>query len=310
MALTLTNMGLIEWDQPTDHFSYTDLASNWNKVDIHDHTVGKGVQIPTGGIANLAVTLQKIADLGVGTTKIANLGVTTAKIADANVTTAKIADQNVTTIKIADSNVTLAKLAAAVAQALVPVGTILPYGGAVGSPPAGYLICQGGEFARATYPALDAVIGTTFGAYTNGSGAGGTTHFRVPDLRGRSPLGAGAGAGLTNRVLGTTGGEESHLLSTTELASHNHGISITTDTQGSHTHTIDVPGFAGGEHSSGDGSMTVWPTGPPNIGSDWLLAKSAGSHSHNVNGTSGSQGGNTAHNNMQPWLAVNYIIKT
>lgn len=101
----------------------TSVSDSFDSIDDHDHSSGAGVQIPTGGITNLAVTTGKLADLSVTTGKINDLAVTTAKIADVNVTTAKIADANVTegklasnsvtTAKIADSNVTPAKLSAA-----------------------------------------------------------------------------------------------------------------------------------------------------------------------------------------------------
>lgn len=62
----------------------------------------------------------------------------------------------------------------------VPVGAIFLYGGTTA--PSGFLLCQGQQVKRATYPALDAVIGTNFGAYTNGSGGAGTTHMVLPNL--------------------------------------------------------------------------------------------------------------------------------
>jgi hypothetical protein len=79
--LTTPNMGLKVWDQPGDFFSYSDLATNQQAIDAHDHTTGKGVQIPTAGLINNAVS----------NTKLADLAVTTAKIVDANVTLAKLA---------------------------------------------------------------------------------------------------------------------------------------------------------------------------------------------------------------------------
>lgn len=129
MAYTSTKMGLSVWDQPNDRYDHNQLADNWNKVDFHDHTLGRGVQIPTEGIADGAitnvkldpsvvitipdnsVTSAKIAAGAVQTADISDLNITTSKLADGAVTTVKIADNNVTTQKIAAGNITLAKLA-------------------------------------------------------------------------------------------------------------------------------------------------------------------------------------------------------
>lgn len=78
MAIT-PNMGLTKWSG-TDYFSRAALATDWDLVDAHDHTPGKGVQIPTGGIANLAVTSPKIADASVVEAKLASQAVSIAKI--------------------------------------------------------------------------------------------------------------------------------------------------------------------------------------------------------------------------------------
>lgn len=110
MATSTPNMGLLvpsvnDADYPTS------ISDSFDSIDDHDHSSGAGVQIPTGGITNLAVTTGKLADLAVTTGKITDLAVTTAKIADVNVTTAKIADANVTEGKLASNSVTNSKLA-------------------------------------------------------------------------------------------------------------------------------------------------------------------------------------------------------
>lgn len=94
----------------------------------------------------------------------------------------------VATANILDGNVTLAKLVAAVQQALVPTGTMImsAYNTSI---PSGWLWCDGSEKAIATYGSLYDVLGTTYGALTNGSGGAGSTHFRLPDMRGRFPRG-------------------------------------------------------------------------------------------------------------------------
>tara|TARA_R100000458_G_scaffold58830_1_gene67774 strand:- start:10 stop:762 length:753 start_codon:yes stop_codon:yes gene_type:complete len=70
------------------------------------------------------------------------------------------------------------------------VGMIAPFGST--TVPAGWLYCDGTEKAIATYSALHAVIGTTWGALTNGSGGSGSTHFRLPDLEGAFLRGTGS----------------------------------------------------------------------------------------------------------------------
>lgn len=61
MALTSPKMGLNIWNLTTDPYDHAQLADNFSKLDFHDHTPGRGVQIPTEGIADGAVTVTKIA---------------------------------------------------------------------------------------------------------------------------------------------------------------------------------------------------------------------------------------------------------
>jgi microcystin-dependent protein len=94
----------------------------------------------------------------------------------------------------------------------------------------GCLLCDGTSYLRASYPVLFAAIGTSYGS-VDGS------HFNVPDLRGRFPLGAGTGTGsgatawsVGQQPTSGAGGEQSHMQSTNELAQHNHEPQ--TDTSG------------------------------------------------------------------------------
>jgi len=153
----------------------------------------------------------------------------------------------------------------------VPTGVISPYAGLDSNIPTGYLLCNGQEVSASTYSALKDVITTTYGAYTNGSGGVGTTHFRLPDLRGRAPIGAGTGTGLTARALGATVGTETHTLTEAQMPSHRHTSLII------------------GSNTSNTG-LTV------------------GSIADTQTNT-GYTGGNEAHPNMQPSLALNFIIK-
>lgn len=138
------------------------------------------------------------------------------------------------------------------------------------SAPASWLLCDGSLISRTTYSALFAIIGTTFGA------GDGLTTFKLPDMRGRVAIGTGTGTDLSNRVLGATGGEEIHIIIPNEMPSHDHTIS-----------DIAVVPDSGGDSGS------RYSQGLP------------GSYI-----TTNSTGGNAAHNNMQPFLALNAIIKT
>lgn len=90
MAAVTPNMNLTKWNSTSDFFSHAQLAANWDAVDAHDHTAGKGPQIPLGGLAAGAVNSNALADDAVITSKILNSQVTTAKLATAAVTEAKL----------------------------------------------------------------------------------------------------------------------------------------------------------------------------------------------------------------------------
>lgn len=112
MAQDTPNMGLRQWNLANDFFDYAQLSANWDKVDLHDHSSGKGVQIPTGGIANLAVTGPKIATNAIDATKILDGSVDTVKIAANAIDATKILDGSVDTAELASNAVTAAKIEA------------------------------------------------------------------------------------------------------------------------------------------------------------------------------------------------------
>lgn len=92
--ITTPSMGLKRWDQPNDVFSYVELSDNFAALDNHDHTSGKGVQIPTAGIANLAVDSTKLATDSVTVTKIPVASVTGDRLVNSTVLDTKIASPN------------------------------------------------------------------------------------------------------------------------------------------------------------------------------------------------------------------------
>jgi len=147
------------------------------------------------------------------------------------------------------------------------------------SPNTNWLSCDGTSLLRSDYPDLFAVIGTTFGAIDG-------THFSLPDLQGRAPIGDGAGSGLTPHALGDSFGEETHVLTVSELASHSH-------TDLGHTHP---------EGNTAPTAITIGPGAPapaaiPSVGI-------TGSGSASLTNT----GSDSPHNNMQPSLALHYFI--
>jgi microcystin-dependent protein len=165
---------------------------------------------------------------------------------------------------------TASQMAFDVLTNLVPavdmIGTIQMFAGAAGSIPNGTLICDGQSYLRADFPDLFAVIGTTWGS-VDGS------HFNVPDMRGRAPIGVGTGSGLTPRALATEVGEEDHTLTIAEMPSHSHAINNFTETG------------------------TAVP--PPS---------DAGTEIPHITSFTASEGGGGSHNTMQPSVAVNFFI--
>jgi len=137
--------------------------------------------------------------------------------------------------------------------------------------PAGWLICDGSAVPRAEYSVLFGVIGTTWGA------GDGSSTFNVPDLRGRVPVGSGTGTGLSARTLAQKAGEEAHVLNVTEMPAH--------------AHEINMASGAGG-----------------NIGSDAVPPNNGVYGGRNL--TTTFAGSTAAHNNMQPFAVVSYLIKT
>ena len=171
---------------------------------------------------------------------------------------------------------------------IAPTGVVLPFAG--GSIPTGWLLCTGGAVSRTTYANLFAVISTTYGL------GDGSTTFNVPDMQGRVP--AGVNTSDSNFVsLNTKVGSATHTLTSGEMPSHTH-------TQNAHEHQIHAP-VDGGRVGS-----TIGTYGSQylrnNIGDSVTQLWTAVS----TTPTNQNTGGGGAHNNLQPTIALYYIIAT
>jgi len=165
-----------------------------------------------------------------------------------------------------------------------PSGAILPYAGS--SAPTGWLLCDGSLVSTTTYASLFAVIGYTYGS----SGA----TFQLPDLRGRVPVGKAPSG--TFGTLGGSGGVETVTLTGAQsgVPAHSHTI-----TDNGHSHNLPYVYGASG------GTVGMLVSGVTTLGQ--LVGSSTTGISVNNNTAANAA---SAHTNLQPYIVLNYIIKT
>ena len=187
----------------------------------------------------------------------------------------------------------------------MPIGGVLPYVGLT-APNSNFVLAYGQAISRTTYAALFTLTGTTFGV------GDGSTTFNVPDLRGRVIAGqddmGGSSAnrltGLTDGVDGDTfgaaGGLESTILTEAQLAAHTHASPAVTDP--GHVHG---PGGGMSAFVTIGGANLIGGTGT--VGSTPNTASAATGIT--LDATTGSKGSNAAHNNIQPTIILNYILR-
>jgi microcystin-dependent protein len=160
--------------------------------------------------------------------------------------------------------------------------------------PIGWLQANGVAVSRATYAALFAAIGVTFG-----SGDGSTT-FNLPNRTGRAEVGVDASAFVLTgaTAVGSMLGEATHQLIVSEMPSHNH-TGVTGNDTPDHTHSFN--GVTGSHATAVTGATQAY---------DSTSVQSTGGastrHAHSIP----SQGGDGAHNNVQPSMAAFVCIKT
>ncbi|RMG77451.1 MAG: phage tail protein [Chloroflexi bacterium] len=145
--------------------------------------------------------------------------------------------------------------------------------------PRGWAFCNGQLLPISQNTALFSLIGTTYGG-------DGRTTVALPDLRGRAPMHPGRGPGLTSRQLGERGGADAVTLTNAQMPQHHHDI------------TVNITPAAGNNPQGSFFSSTTASNvyAPPQNTSP--MAQTMVGHT----------GGNQAHNNMQPYLGINFII--
>ncbi|MCG8476541.1 MAG: tail fiber protein [Cytophagales bacterium] len=167
--------------------------------------------------------------------------------------------------------------------------------------PRAWAFCEGQLQSIAQNNALFSILGTTYGG-------DGRTTFALPDLRGRTAIAPGTGPGLSTRKLGARSGQETITLGPLQMPAHNHlcmninlvhpKISVAKTANTSSPENA-YPADAG----SGKNNYN-----PENFAGTTDVMALAVNMSFDMEASTGSMGGGKEHNNMQPFLAVNYII--
>lgn len=145
--------------------------------------------------------------------------------------------------------------------------------------PIGWALCDGSLLSIAQYDVVFSLLGTTYGG-------DGVSSFALPDLRGRLPIGAGQGPGLSVRVIGEQIGVEN--------------VTLVAANTPQHTHALMVGGAASSTSPQGQVPGTV-------TGFNAYTASSTAPQALNA-GTVQASGGNAPHNNVMPSLALTHII--
>lgn len=145
--------------------------------------------------------------------------------------------------------------------------------------PRGWAFCDGQLLAVSQNDALFSLLGTVYGG-------DGRTTFGLPDLRGRIPVHAGTGTGLSPRRLGAQGGAEEVTLTVNQLPSHTHTLQATT--------TVANETNPSGRVTAQTGTFDLYQTGAPSAGMNA--------------GAITSVGGSRSHTNLMPFLCIHFII--
>lgn len=175
-------------------------------------------------------------------------------------------------------------------------GTFAPYG---------WAFCQGQTLQIRTNTPLYAILGTQYGG-------NGQTTFQLPNFSGRVAVGSGQGQSLTPYNNGQFAGAQSVTLMQNEMAAHSHGVTVQQSIQG----TVTINALSSGADKSdpagatiaGDGATALFSNGAPvPMSPKSITSTNFSIPAPTVTGVAPA-GSSAPHNNMQPYLGLNYII--
>lgn len=153
--------------------------------------------------------------------------------------------------------------------------------------PLNWALCNGAIMQTRQYPALYSVLGNRFGGTAPST-------FALPNLQANVPMGMGTGPGLTPRSLGNVGGATSVQLTSDQMAQHGHGFNCFAASGTTAAPNSNYP--AGSGHNRQTGKYTDTPYSTTTTGAQMSRLMVA------------PTGGSVPHNNVQPYLAINFII--
>ena len=239
--------------------------------------------------------------------------ITTGAVLDGAIQTADIANLAVDDTKLKAGAVTAEKMAPGAAFV---TGMVMPYAGVVDNGsnpvPSGWLLCDGSEQDASVYVALKNLLQTTYGPYSNGSGGTGTTHFRVPDLRGKviaalDNMGGGSAdiiTAITNATnadtLGGVLGVEEYTLSSDESGMPAHTVTSTLSATAQTTARV-------GNDSGSQNSLDYFSGRNQGLNVNTAVTTTV---SGSASGSVAAVNATTPHPLLQPTMFMNYIIKT
>jgi len=276
-AIDSLEMQIQQLKEITDYCVKLDLTGTVTGITFPTPSAGKALvwNDAEDGFDNSNVDLvalsEAVADLDAAVLD-AQASASSASSSASTATSAK--DDAVAAKDLAVAAQALAEAAAAQAAASAgsgtPIGTTMQW--LTDTPPTAFLICNGAAISRTTYAELFAIIGTTYGV------GDGSTTFNLPNMKGKVVVGKDA-AQTEFDALGETGGAKTVTLDGTMIPSH--------------THTMTLDRLSG--NSAGVPRAASWGNDDYSNG--------------NASATSNATGGGLAHNNLQPYIVVNFIVK-